>query len=119
MADAPYGMELILDLHDCNHLMFTRKAVELYCIRLCEALDLERCNFHPWVDHDSKEEHLKGVSAVQFLTTSNITVHALELRRAVHVNIFVCGEFDTNIAKEITRNFFMGTVKQLLIIQRP
>ena len=35
--------------------------------------------------------HLKGVSAIQFITTSNVTLHCLDDLGLACVNIFTCG----------------------------
>ncbi|MEE9294588.1 MAG: S-adenosylmethionine decarboxylase [Phycisphaerae bacterium] len=107
-----YGQELILDLHGCVVSMFTRKAIEGYCAELCELIDMERCDLHFWDDVGVPEEEqqadakTKGTSAVQFILTSTIVIHTLDLMKAVYVNIFSCKEFDTDEAAEFTANWF-------------
>ena len=39
----PYGLELIMDLHDCNVSKFNRQSLRGYFIKLCNAIDMERC----------------------------------------------------------------------------
>ena len=107
-----YGQELILDLHDCDAQRFTREAIERYFATLCELIDMERCDLHFWDDvgvpenEQQTDPKTKGTSAVQFILTSTIVVHTLDLMKAVYVNIFSCKEFDTDEAAEFTANWF-------------
>ncbi len=109
-----YGKELIIDLKDCDSSKFTRKAIEQYMIWLCGLIDMKRSDLHFWDDVDVPEEdketepHLKGTSAIQFITTSNITIHTLDLVGEVYVNIFSCKDFDERSAATFTRSFFGG-----------
>jgi S-adenosylmethionine/arginine decarboxylase-like enzyme len=73
---------------------------------------MERCDLHFWddVDVDPHEQQTdpktKGTSAVQFILTSTIVIHTLDLLAATYVNIFSCKEFDANKAEEFTVNWF-------------
>ena len=107
-----YGRELILDLHGCDAKKFTRNAIKGFCEELCELIDMERCDLHFWDDlgvpEDEEQTHpkTKGTSAVQFILTSTIVIHTLDLMKAVYVNIFSCKEFDTDAAAEFTAKWF-------------
>ncbi len=76
---------------------------------------MERCDLHFWDDLDVPEdEHqtnpkTKGTSAVQFILTSTIVIHTLDLMKAAYVNIFSCKEFSTDDAAEFTANWFGST----------
>ncbi len=112
MTGKPYGYELIMDLHGCDVGKFNRKSIEQYMAAVCEAIEMEREDLHFW-DYEGvpaeelpTETHLLGTSAVQFIKTSNIVIHTLDLLKAVYVNIFSCKEFDENIAEQITKDFF-------------
>jgi S-adenosylmethionine/arginine decarboxylase-like enzyme len=108
----PYGSELILDLHGCDVSTFTRQSLKAYFIRLCEAIDMERADLHFWDDEGVPPEeqqtspHTKGVSAVQFILTSSIVIHTLELLEAAYVNIFSCKAFDRDVAEKLTKEWF-------------
>lgn len=110
----PYGKELILDLHECDPAMFTREHLERFLVDLCELIDMRREDLHFWDDEGLPIEehqtapHLKGTSAVQFLLTSNVTIHTLDLLRSVYLNIFSCKEFDANEATAFSIAFFGG-----------
>ena len=51
----------------------------------------------------------KGTSAVQFILTSTIVIHTLDLMKAAYVNIFSCKDFDTDEAAEFTAKWFGST----------
>lgn len=111
-----YGMEMILDLHNCNSELFTREIIGRYFVDLCDLIDMNRADLHWWDDldlpddqHDT-EPHLKGTSAIQFITTSNITIHSLDIMKRVYINLFSCKEFDPEIAKDFSATFFEGDV---------
>lgn len=115
IKDSVYGHELILDLHGCDPSRFTRNAIERFCTELCELIDMERCDLHFWDDEGVPEEEketnpkTKGTSAVQFILTSTIVIHTLDLMKAVYVNIFSCEEFDTDEAAKFTAKWFGST----------
>jgi len=110
--EKPYGYELILDLHGCDVSKFNRESLENYFEKLCKAIDMKRANLHFWDDEGLPPErhqtlpHTKGTSAVQFILTSTIVVHTLELLEAAYVNIFSCKPFESKVAEELTKAWF-------------
>ncbi len=110
-----YGYELILDLHECDPETFSRESIENFFIELCEKIKMERDDLHFW-DYDTQEEfdnaptHLKGISAIQFITTSDIRIHTLYDLRKVFLNVFSCKGFDPWVAEKLAREWFKGNV---------
>ena len=118
-----YGKELILDLADCR-LPVNRYRIKKYFEGLCELIDMERCEYHFW-DYEGDIEacmaapdHLQGTSAIQFIMTSNITIHTLDKLGMVLINIFSCKEFDEFKAVCWSVDFFKGLVKNQTTIKR-
>ena len=113
----PYGWELTLDIHNCDTSIFTRKMFSLFFKTLCEQIDMKREDLHFWDYEDDPEGykraplHLKGTSAVQFIQTSNITIHALDDLECVYLNIFSCKEFDPEDVKIMCRSWFGDIVQ--------
>lgn len=111
-----YGKELILDLTECDSSLFTRNHIKQFFIALCDEIDMKRCDLHFWDDLDTPEDeketepHLKGTSAVQFIKTSNITIHTLDLLSAVYLNIFSCKDFDETVAAQFSADWFRGKI---------
>jgi S-adenosylmethionine/arginine decarboxylase-like enzyme len=119
-----FGKEVILDLHSCDVTKFTRRSLQQYFDELCKLIDMVQCECHFWDDLDTPpgeemtEPHTKGTSAVQFIVTSNITVHTLDILGHVYVNIFSCKDFDSEVAVNFTKKFFDGIVVNLHIMDR-
>lgn len=119
-----YGKELILDLHECDSERFTRKKLKKYFKRLCMLIEMKRCKLTWWDDKGvPKEErqtqaHTKGTSAVQFILTSNITIHTLEELNNVYINIFSCKYFNEEVVRDFSRDYFLGVVAQAVVIDR-
>jgi S-adenosylmethionine/arginine decarboxylase-like enzyme len=73
-------------------------------------------DLHFWDDLDTPDEeketepHLVGTSAIQFIKTSNITVHTLDLLKRVYLNLFSCKDFDSDAAVAYCVDFFGGEV---------
>ena len=119
-----FGKELILDLHNCNLKKFNRQSLHGYFIGLCKLIDMHRCEMHFWDDFDTPGDekqtspHTTGTSAIQFILTSNITIHTLDLLGKVFVNIFSCKDFDENQASDFTQRWFGGRIVNQKVIER-
>ena len=119
-----YGKELILDIHNCNSNTFNRKSIRNYFKKLCDLINMERCKLAWWDDYavppeeQQTEPHLKGTSAIQFITTSNITIHTLDILKSVYINIFSCKDFNAKMAEDFTKEWFKGKVVNSLLVER-
>lgn len=119
-----YGIELIIDLHGCSIDKFTRPGLTEYFRELCDLIDMKRKDLHFW-DYDGYPEekaaapdHLVGTSAIQFITTSNITIHTLDVLRQAYINIFTCKEMSPEIAVKFTEQYFRSTQSRTVIVNR-
>lgn len=119
-----YGKELIIDLHNCDPATFNRESIEGYFKGLCELIDMQRCDLYFWDDTDVPEDekqtspHTKGTSAVQFILTSNITIHTLDILKKVFINIFSCKKFDVVDAFVFSKKWFKGDLANCNVIER-
>ncbi len=108
----PYGTELIIDLYGCDVSRFYRANLDRFFAELCELLDMEQCDRHFWDyfddpdEYDKAPDHLKGISAIQFISTSNITIHTLDVLERVYLNIFTCKELPEKKAVAFCIKFF-------------
>jgi S-adenosylmethionine/arginine decarboxylase-like enzyme len=122
--DKPYGFELIMDLHGCDVSTFNRKSLKLFLKMLCDEINMTRCKLHFWDDigvpleEQQTSPHTKGTSAVQFILTSTIVIHTLDLLNAVYINIFSCKEFDKDKAEKLTREWFNAKECRAHFIER-
>jgi S-adenosylmethionine/arginine decarboxylase-like enzyme len=119
-----YGQELILDLKGCDILMFTREHIAAYFIGLCDLIDMKREDLYFWDDEGIPEKekrtepHVVGITAVQFIITSSITIHALTILKEAYINIFSCKPFDNIDAIKFTRNYFGAIMFNVNTIKR-
>lgn len=119
-----YGKELIIDMHKCDPSTFTRKSIRKYFKLLCEQINMEPEKLCWWDDYgletelQQKESHTKGTTAVQFILTSNITIHTLDILKNVYINIFSCKDFDTDVARRFSEEWFKGNVVNSQVIER-
>ena len=119
-----YGIELILDLHDCDSATFSRSSLNEFFTKLCELVEMEKCEVYFWDDVDvpveeqQTEAHTKGTSAVCFILTSTIVVHTLDLTGSVYANIFSCKSFDAQEATRFTEKWFNGHVVNSTLVER-
>ena len=73
---------------------------------------MERCELYFWDDEGlppeecQTEPHLKGTSAIQFIMTSNVTIHTLDILKRVYLNIFSCKDFEPNEVEFWAMNWF-------------
>jgi S-adenosylmethionine decarboxylase len=120
----PYGFELILDLHNCSVDTFNRKSIDLFFKHICAAIKMKRCKRYFWDDIGVPLEeqqflpHTKGTSAVQFILTSTIVIHTLEILQSAYVNIFSCKKFDHKLAKNVTKDWFKAKECRSHFIER-
>jgi len=119
-----YGKELVIDLHDCDVTRFTRPALRVFFIDLCDLIDMRREDLHFWDEQEIPEEErlndpkTSGISAIQFIITSNCTLHALDLLKRVYINIFSCKDFSSEDAEKFCADFFKGRVVNSVTIER-
>ena len=99
--------ELILDLEDCG-IEFSEKNIKNYIHKLCGIINMQRHGeLIIWKDSHNKIRELRGgISAVQFIKTSSITLHSFETNKSCFVNVFSCNEFDSGEAINFSKDFF-------------
>ena len=121
--NTPYGQECIVDVHDTRRF-FNREGIREFCIDLCKLLGMEPEDLVFWDYEGEPEEyerapvHLKGTSAVQFIKTSNITIHALSEMARFYLNVFSCKPFDSMAVVDFTLNWTRGRLVNLVTLTR-
>lgn len=115
--DDVYGQEVIMDLHNCNVEKFTNKSIEKFLIEICDMTKMKRAELHWWEDtkkqeiYDEKNHpYLAGISCIQFIQTSNITIHTIIPWKKLFINFFTCKTFDAEKVKEYIIKYFEGEV---------
>lgn len=118
-----FGLEFILDLKDCSTDKFNREGLTQYFEELCDLVDMKREDLYFW-DYDDEVEkaespiHLDGTSAIQFITTSNITIHTLDKAGEIMINLFSCKAFNHGKVRAFTMKFFDGNIQNEAVVHR-
>ena len=103
----PWGLLAVISLHGCDRerladpesiRRFVPVVIDAIGMRAHGALALERFG----------DGELEGWSAMQFIETSSITVHADEVFGRCFVDVFSCKPFDPDVATEIAVDHFGG-----------
>lgn len=105
-AAKKYGKELIADLIGCDVSSMQRKGLDTFFIELADIAKMERVQKPYYWKEESNIPHLKGFSGVQFIKTSNILIHTLDITETAYINFFSCKDFDVKkVLKYIKKHF--------------
>lgn len=117
ISDSTFGMELVLDLVDCDpETIRSGEKIAQYTRQLCDVIAMKAYG-EPFVERFGlAEPKTAGYSLVQLIETSSITGHFSEAWNKAYINIFSCRSFDTDRAASFTKEFFKakGVVQQIL-----
>lgn len=115
-AVTPWGMMAVIDLHDCERdrladpdtiRRFVPDVIDAIGMRAHGPLMIERFG----------EGELEGWSALQFIETSSLTIHADEFSGRCYVDVFSCKAFEPELAAAIAVKHFGGRPK-LTVLHR-
>ncbi len=107
MKKKVFGYELVLDLQECDiNVMSSAKKLQEYVDTLCKLIKMKKYGKCLLPYFGEKKAFTKGYSLVQLIETSSITGHFSEYWRTSYINIFSCKEYDHNLAKKFTKEFF-------------
>jgi len=114
------GQELILDLGGCEIKLLKSKAkIKTFARQLCRLIGMERYGETIIERFGGGTSFGEGYSFLQFIETSSITGHLLEINGKAFLNIFSCGAFDSDKAIKFTVDFFKAKkVKSKVLIRR-
>ena len=119
-----YGIETIIDLQGCDTTRFNRKDIKLYFLQACKLLDVSPEDCYFWDDFRVSKERrqtnpkTKGTTAIQFILTSNITIHTLDLLASVFINIFSCKSYNPELLEELAIRFLGSSEHKTTLIKR-
>lgn len=119
-----YGLQLILDMGKCDISKFKRKHIKSYFTQLCQLIGMEAHAQYFWddfrvpIEQRQTDARTKGTTAIQFILTSNITIHTLDLLQVAFIDIFSCKDFEPKLAEEFTVRFFGAKEHKSTIVER-
>lgn len=102
-----YGMELIIELFDCDLKTITSKAkIQEFIDRICQEIEMEKYGPSRIKKFPGGDLWGVGYSFLQFLTTSSITGHFINDGGIAFLNIFSCKKYDDKKAIAFSEKFF-------------
>ena len=105
---APWGMLAAIDLHGCDRsLLADPDAIRRFVPALVDAIGMRAHG--PLALERFGDDELEGWSAMQFIATSSITLHADEVWGRCFIDIFSCRPFEPDAAAAIAAAHFGGT----------
>ena len=122
--DEIYGNELIIDMHNCKSELFNRNNINNFFDEVCEKTNMQKCELFWWDDLKTPEEEkqinpkTKGTSAIQFILTSNITIHTLDELGKVFINFFSCKVFEHPGVSDLALKYFKGKIVNQIYLTR-
>jgi S-adenosylmethionine/arginine decarboxylase-like enzyme len=106
-ATAPWGMLAAIDLHDADRARLADPdVIRAFVPAVIDAIGM-RAHGPLRIDRFGDGE-LEGWSAMQFIETSSITIHADEAPGRCFVDVFSCRSFDPEVAAAIAVAHFGG-----------
>ena len=101
-------MMAVIDLHGCPRERLEDPAtIRRFVPTVIEAIGMRAHG--PLMIERFGEGELEGWSALQFIETSSITIHADEFSGRCYVDVFSCKRFDPQLVAAIAVSHFGGT----------
>ena len=112
-----YGKHLMVTANSCNENLLSIDTVSRFIKEMVPRIDMV-----PYGDiviarfGDGIEE---GISAVQLIVTSAITIHTNDMMRDLYLDVFSCKWFEENIVLNMIQEFFSPKdIKETIILRR-
>ena len=115
-ALSPWGMMAVIDLHDADReRLADPDTIRAFVADVIEAIGMVAHG--PTRLERFGEGDLEGWSAMQFIETSSLTIHADEVSGRCYIDVFSCKAFDPELAAAIAARYFGGWPK-LTVLHR-
>lgn len=112
----PWGMLAAIDLHGCElRRLADPERIRAFVPAVIDAIGMRAHG--PLALERFGDGDLEGWSAMQFIETSSITIHADEVSGRCFIDVFSCLPFDPEIAAAVALEHFGGT-PTLRVLQR-
>lgn len=121
--NVPWGYQLIMNLGDCDPLSISNKENIEKCIKKCIKSTKLKALGNPIYKslpptHRVLEKHIDGISVVQFIETSSITMHFVNSEIAGFIDFFSCKKFDPAIVEKIIIDHFHPSSYSVRFLER-
>lgn len=99
-----YGKHLIVNAGGCGEAVLSIDEMRNFIIELVDRIDMVR--YGDSIVERFGEGIETGISAVQLIMTSAITIHTNDLARDFYLDVFSCKDFDEAAVEAYVRELF-------------
>ena len=109
-----WGQELMVNAYNCDTNTITSKSnINEFIVKLCEMTEMEKVGDTIYYEVEKTEENDKnditGLTAFQFIKTSNITIHFCNKSGSMYLNFFSCKCYDFEKVLKLLMEYFKFT----------
>lgn len=124
------GLHVIMDAYVADSTVFTRERLETLFAKIVQALDMKALDkaqvYEVPVDpailervkRTGKFEDEGGITSIQVISTSHLSLHAWPLQNKFSLDAFSCKNFDAGLAINIVREMMGVTTDHVHVVQR-
>lgn len=99
-----YGKHTILSAALCNDNLLSKDVIRAFIAELVERIDMTAFG-DPIVERFGEGIEV-GISAVQLIMTSAITIHTNDAARDLYLDVFSCKDFEEGVIEQVVRDTF-------------
>jgi S-adenosylmethionine/arginine decarboxylase-like enzyme len=102
-----YGRHLVASAHGCNAALLDKEAIVRFLKEMTARIDMVAFG-EPFVERFGGGIEV-GISGVQLIETSAITLHTNDGARDLYLDVFSCKDFSADAALAVVREYFAPT----------
>ena len=99
-----YGKHVVLTAEQCNSRLLSKDDIADFCRHLVDKIDMVAFG-DPFVERFGEGDEV-GISAVQLIQTSAITIHTNDEARDMYLDVFSCKDFEAQTVLDCVEAFF-------------
>ena len=99
-----YGKHVILTASGCNAALLDKDKIADFCRDMVKRIDMVPFG-EPFVERFGEDDEV-GISAVQLIQTSAITIHTNDEARDMYLDVFSCKDFNAEDVLSAVKDWF-------------
>ena len=111
-----YGKHLVLGASGCNERLLEIPTMRKFIAELVERIDM-RAYGEAIVERFGSGIEI-GLSGVQLIETSAITLHTNDAARDLYLDVFSCKDFDADAALAVVNEYFAPAARDVRVLLR-
>lgn len=112
-----YGKHVILTAGACNAALLEKDKIADFCRDMVKKIDMVPFG-EPFVERFGEGDEV-GISAVQLIQTSAITIHTNDEARDLYLDVFSCKDFEAETVLACVREWFAPeTIEHDVLLRR-